>query len=71
MSAVDAPIRDLPTASQYQFAVAVLEWSTGFVFVLPPVTKLESLISHLPTPIQDMSNSEGGTRPERWGPRGV
>jgi len=46
MSAVDAPIRDLPAASQYQFAVAVLEWSTGFVIVLPPVAILESLVFH-------------------------
>jgi hypothetical protein len=43
---VYAPIRDLPAASQYQLAVAVLEWSTGFVIVLPPVAILESLVFH-------------------------
>ena len=46
MLTVHSPIRDLPAASQYQFAVAVLEWSAGFVIVLPPVTKLESLVFH-------------------------
>jgi hypothetical protein len=48
MSAVDAPNRDLPAASPYQFAVAVLEWSTGLVIILPPVAQLESPIFHRP-----------------------
>ena len=59
MSAVDAPIRDLPAASQYQFAVAVLEWSTGFVIVLPPVAILESLVFHRSHPPQDIERYLG------------
>jgi hypothetical protein len=50
-----APVRFYSPASQYQFALAVLEWSAGFVINLPPVAKLEPFIPHRPTS-QNMSN---------------
>ena len=43
-----APVRFYSPASQYQFALAVLEWSEGFVINLPPVAKLEPFIPHRP-----------------------
>ena len=58
-----APARDFPATFLYCYPVTVLEWKIGYSIVLPPAAKLESLISHRPTPIQDMSNSENATFP--------
>jgi len=41
-----APIRDLPATFLYCCPVTVLEWNSGHVYVLPPVAKMESLVSH-------------------------
>jgi hypothetical protein len=41
-----APILNLPAAFLYCCPVTVLEWNAGHGCVLPPVTKLESLVFH-------------------------
>ena len=43
---VYAPIWNLPATLLYRCPVTVLEWNSGYVFVQPPVAKLEPLISH-------------------------
>jgi hypothetical protein len=46
MHAVYAPIRELPATHPYCCTVAVLEWNSGHIIVLPPVAKLEPSIFH-------------------------
>jgi len=57
--AVHAPTWDLPATLRYCCPVTVLEWKSGHDFVLPPVTKLESLLSHRPHPPQDIERYLG------------
>ena len=45
-----APIWDLPAAFVYCCRVTVLEWDSGHVFIVTPVTKLGSSIIHFSTP---------------------
>ena len=52
---VYSPIWNLPATFFYCGPVTVLEWNTRHDIVLPPVAKLESLISHRSCP-QDMSD---------------
>jgi len=46
MHAVYAPIREFPATHPYCCTVAVLEWNSGHIIVLPPVAKLEPSIFH-------------------------
>ena len=60
-----APIRDLPAAFVYCCPVTILEWDSGHVFLLTPVTKLGSPVIHFSTPgimIQNLSKPSLGRK---------
>ena len=56
-----APIRNLPSTFLYCRPMTVLEWNSGHVFILPPFTKLGSLIYHRSQPPQGMSKNKNTT----------
>jgi hypothetical protein len=58
-----APAWYLPAAFPYCYPITVLEWNFGHVFVLSPVAKLESLISHYSHP---SSGHRAETLPLIW-----
>ena len=70
MPQFEAPIWDLPAAFVYCCPVTVLEWDSGHVFVLTPVTKPGSPVIHFSTPrimipklIKTISREKSGRLP--------